>query len=75
MPQRARLLIADRLVPAGDAASEAKLFDINMLVVVGGRERTEQEYRELLDRSGFALVQAIATKSPLSLLEGRPLTG
>ena len=47
MPQRARLLIAERLVPAGNAASEAKLFDINMLEVVGGRERTEQEYREL----------------------------
>ena len=43
-----------------------------MLVVVGGQERTEAEYRELLERSGFAVVRTMATKSPLSLLEAQP---
>jgi hypothetical protein len=75
MSQHARLLVADRIVPTGNAPSEAKLFDINMLVVVGGRERTEQEYRELLDSAGFALVQVIGTTSALSLIEGQPLVG
>lgn len=72
MRPHARLLIAERVVPIDNAPSEAKLFDINMLVVVGGRERTETEYRGLLERTGFTLVRVIATNSPLSLIEARP---
>jgi SAM-dependent methyltransferase len=68
----ARLLIAERVVPSDNSPSEAKLFDINMLVVVGGLERTEAEYRRLLEKTGFALVRVIATNSPLSLIEARP---
>jgi hypothetical protein len=43
-----------------------------MLVVVGGRERTQTEYRQLLEASGFALVKIFDTKSPISLIEARP---
>lgn len=71
----ARLLIAERVVPSDNAPSEAKLFDINMLVIVGGRERTQAEYRRLLERSGLALLRVIPTKSPLSLIEAQPVTG
>jgi len=39
MGSEARLLIAERLVPSDNAPSEAKLSDINMLVIAGGRER------------------------------------
>jgi SAM-dependent methyltransferase len=74
MRPHARLLVAERVVPADNAPSEAKLFDINMLVVLGGRERTEAEYRELLERSGFALSRVIPTSSPLTLIEARPLS-
>jgi len=73
MSPSARLLIAERVVPLGSAPSEAKLFDINMLVILGGKERTEEEYRELLRRAGFSLVHVIATKSPHSLIEAQPL--
>ena len=69
---QARLLIAERVVPIDNAPSEAKLFDINMLAIVGGRERTHAEYRALLERSGFALLREIPTKSPLSLIEACP---
>jgi ubiquinone/menaquinone biosynthesis C-methylase UbiE len=71
----ARLLIAERVVPIGNAPSEAKLFDINMLVIAGGRERTEAEYRDLLEKAGFELSRVIATKAPLSLIEARPVSG
>jgi SAM-dependent methyltransferase len=74
MGPHARLLVAERVVPADNAPSEAKLFDINMLVVVGGRERTEAEYRELFKRSGFALARVIPTNSPLSLIEAQPVS-
>jgi SAM-dependent methyltransferase len=74
MRPHARLLIAERTVPIGNAPSEAKLFDINMLTIVGGRERTYDEYRRLLERAGFAVVREIATTSPLSLIEAQPIS-
>ena len=73
MRPHARLLIAERIVPSDNAPSEAKLFDINMLTIVGGRERTYGEYRGLLESAGFALGREIATTSPLSLIEAQPI--
>jgi hypothetical protein len=70
MGERARLLVIERMVPEGNAPAEAKLFDINMLVVLGGKERTEGEYRSLFEAGGFQLTRVIATQSPLSLIEG-----
>ena len=72
MAPGARLLLAERIVPPHNEPSEAKLFDINMLVVVGGRERTQTEYRQLLEVSGFTLVRVLDTKSPISILEAHP---
>ena len=72
MSRRARLLVIERVIPSGDAPAEAKLFDINMLVTVGGQERTEREYRALFQAAGFDLTQIIPTYSPLSLIEGAP---
>jgi O-methyltransferase domain/Dimerisation domain len=69
MGRQSRILIIERLLPTGTGPSEAKLFDINMLVVAGGRERTEAEYRGLLRGAGLELRQVIATESPLSILE------
>lgn len=72
MASHARLVIAERIVPSDNAASDAKLFDINMLVVMGGQERTEAEYQELLTAAGFDQCRVIPTNSPLSLIEARP---
>jgi hypothetical protein len=69
MEPGARLLVAERIVPADAGPSEAKLFDVNMLVVLGGRERTEAEYRRLLEASGFTLRSVIRTTSPVSLIQ------
>ena len=46
----------------------SNLFDI-MLVVVDGRERTEVEYRQLLEGSGLVVLRRVDTRSPISLLE------
>jgi hypothetical protein len=70
MPADARLVIMERIIPPANMPSEAKLFDINMLITVGGQERTERQYRELLQATGFDLVRVIPTASPLSLIEG-----
>jgi hypothetical protein len=72
MAPHARLLVIERMIASGNEPSEAKLFDINMLVVVGGRERTESEYCALFRAAGFNLTRVIPTHSPHSLIEGVP---
>ena len=69
MSRQARLIVAERVVPPGNVPSEAKLFDVNMMVVTGGRERTEREYAALLAAAGLRLTRVIATRSALSLVE------
>jgi hypothetical protein len=41
-----------------------------MLLFLSGRERTEAEYRTLLDRAGFELTRVVPTPSPYSVVEG-----
>ena len=69
MQPAARLLIIERVLPIGNEKSEAILFDINMLVMTEGQERTEGEYERLLEASGFILHQIIRTESAVSILE------
>jgi SAM-dependent methyltransferase len=73
MADDSRLLVIERIVPPGNSPAEAKLFDINMLVALGGQERTEREYRRLFEAAGFELTGIVATSSPLSLIEGLPV--
>ena len=72
MAMDARLLVAERVIRSGNAPSEAKLFDINMLVTVGGRERTEAEYVTQF-RSAVELTKVTPTRSHLSLVEAARL--
>ena len=71
IPADGRLLIVEQVVPAGDAPHPAKLLDLHMLVLLGGKERTEAQWIDLLTRGGFELVSV--THGPRSaLLEARP---
>ncbi len=70
MPPSAKLLICERIVDAGDQGSAVKLMDLYMLVKTqGGRERTRDEYSQLLARTGFTLQRVVATPSPWCVLE------
>jgi hypothetical protein len=59
VPPDGRLLIFERLLPDGDVPSIGKVFDLVMLVVLGGRDRSAAEYRKLLDAAGFGVVDEI----------------
>jgi hypothetical protein len=63
------LLLIEPVIEPGNEPSPAKLLDLQMLVVTGGRQRTEAEYRELLASTGFRLLRAIRTDSGESVLE------
>ncbi|MFE9446418.1 methyltransferase [Streptomyces sp. NPDC006602] len=65
----ARLLVIEAIVPEGDAPHMAKIVDLTMLGMLGGKERTEREYERLLGDAGFSLDRVVATPSPLSILE------
>jgi hypothetical protein len=73
MAGEGRVLVIERLIPPGNEPSEAKLFDINMLVVLGSQERTEPEYTALFHAAGFELCRLIPTVSDMTLIEGRPV--
>ena len=70
MMENGKLLLVEVVVPHSNEPHPIKFFDLNMLVITGGRERTEDEYRTLLEASGFTLTRIIATESPLSVIEG-----
>lgn len=47
---------------------QAKMLEL-MLLMAGGRERSEAEYRSLLRSNGFELTRVIPTPSMFSILE------
>jgi ubiquinone/menaquinone biosynthesis C-methylase UbiE len=70
MAENGRLLLVEAVVPDGSEPHFSKYMDLNMLIMTGGRERTEDEYRTLLEASGFKLTRIAPTKSPMSIIEG-----
>ncbi len=69
MKPESTLLIVEMIVPPGNQPSIAKLLDLEMLVTTGGRERTEEEFRTLLESSGFELSRTIATMESIWVIE------
>ena len=69
MQPNSRLLIIEMVLPTGNAPHFGKMLDIIMLAVPGGQERTEPEYRALLDKAGFRLRRVVPTKSAVSVVE------
>ena len=69
MPDDAKVLIIDAVVPAGDEPHFSKILDLEMLISPGGMERTAAEFERLLAASGFRLYRLIPTQSPVSIVE------
>src|SRR5262249_21414598 len=65
-----RVLVAEVVIPPGNEFSFGKLLDLEMLMLPGGVERTEAEYRELLRAGRFRLSRVLPTQSSTSLVEG-----
>ena len=69
MTPTSRVLIIEMVLPAGNAPHPGKMLDMMMLVGPGGQERTEPEYRALLDKAGLRLTKVIPTESAVSVVE------
>jgi O-methyltransferase len=57
MPTHGKLLVVEQVIPGDDLQHPAKLLDLHMLVLLGGRERTHADWRELLAAGGFELLE------------------
>jgi hypothetical protein len=68
-PPSAKLLVVESVIPPGNEPCFGKLLDLAMLVIPGGKERTESEYRELFHQAGFKLQRIIPTAAEVSILE------
>jgi len=74
LPKNGRVLVCEMVVPDDPAPSPAKMLDIEMLVMtVGGKERTAQEFEALFASSGFRLGRIVPTSRPISVIEGLPI--
>jgi len=69
MRPQAKVLAVECVVPESGEPSFSKLLDLNMMVMTGGRERTEREFRELFGSSGLSITKVVSTASPLQIIE------
>lgn len=67
-----RLLLIETVVKPPNQPDPAKCMDVNMLVLLTGRERTEDEFRELYASAGFRLTR-IVPAGRISIIEGVPV--
>lgn len=62
------VLPLETVMPAGDAPHMAKLIDLTMLAMTTGRERTEDQHRQLIERSGLKYRGIVTTPTPMSFV-------
>jgi len=64
-----RLVVVEIVLPPMNEPHIGPLIDLNMMVMTGGVERTEVEYRDLLAKSGFRMKRVAGTRSPFSVID------
>jgi hypothetical protein len=70
MPAGGRVLAIDAVLAPRGMGDMNKVTDLVMMVVCPGRERTEQEFRDLYAAAGLRLTRVVSTPSSLSIVEG-----
>jgi O-methyltransferase len=69
-----KLLLVEAVLPERGAPRAAALLDLEMLVNLGGKERTRAEFGRLLARAGLQLTRVVETSSPrTSVIEAVPV--
>jgi O-methyltransferase domain len=68
-----RPIIIESVLPEGNTFHPGKMLDITMLATTPGQERTEPEYRALLEKANFKLNRVIPTNSAVSIVEAIPV--
>jgi ubiquinone/menaquinone biosynthesis C-methylase UbiE len=69
MERQSKLLLVECVIPDAPGPVFSKLLDLQMLVVTGGRERTESQFKALLAVANFNLNKIIPTEVPECIIE------
>jgi SAM-dependent methyltransferase len=70
MKKPGRLLVLEHVMPPRvSTLTDTVSLDLGMMVHLGGRERTEDEFRQLLRRGGFQLTRTIPTTVSTQIVE------
>jgi cyclopropane fatty-acyl-phospholipid synthase-like methyltransferase len=69
MTADSKLWVVEYLIEPGPGFSVAKLLDIEVLVMGGGRERTIDEFKDLLSSAGLAVSKVIPTSRGVAVME------
>jgi len=73
LPADGRVLVCEMVVTDEPGPTPAKMLDIVMLVMtVGGKERTKDEFAELFASSGLRLSRIVPTERPICVIEAVP---
>lgn len=73
LPKDGRVLLCEMVVTDDPGPTPAKMLDIEMLVMtVGGKERTKEEFGELFASSGLRLNRIVPTERPICVIEAVP---
>jgi SAM-dependent methyltransferase len=64
-----KVLVVETVIPSGNEPCFGKLLDL-MMLVVGGRERTREQYGELFSAAGLRLTGIVPTAHEVSVIEG-----
>jgi hypothetical protein len=64
-----KILVVETVIPPGNEPSFGKWLDL-MMLLVAGRERTEEEYGRLFSAAGLKMNRVIPTASEVSIVEG-----
>lgn len=67
--RNSRLIIIETILSKDNESNIAILRDMIMLFLVGGKERTKDEYEILINKSGLQLTNVFSTNSPISIIE------
>ncbi len=64
MPAHARVLVLEKTIPTDDTPGPGRWLDLHVMLLVGGRERTVEEYAALFAKAGLTLARVIPTAHP-----------
>ena len=74
MSPAGRVVVAELPLPEeGEASVMGVMLDLNMLVMLGGKERTAAEYEALFGESDLRLQKVVPTSAPIAVIEARPI--
>jgi orsellinic acid C2-O-methyltransferase len=78
MAPTARLVLLERILPdrvdGMQLGLDAVMSDLQMMVVLGGRERTTEEYGALLESAGLRMTRTLPIGAGFGVFEAAPAT-